>query len=169
MKFLIVIDPQEALMVGEFSTPDTTKIIPNIQKKLSNREKYDKIIFTRYNERCLDEENENPFDWSFVDELTPQDKDTVIYKDGYGSLSLVSVIYSHLPKKDYINEDLSDIEQIELCGVYTDDGIISNALILRSAFPNTKIIINSQCCAGTTYKSHIEAINVMKKCQIEII
>ena len=58
---------------------------------------------------------------------------------------------------------------IEICGLCTDICVISNALILRALYPDTPIIVDAKCCAGTTYENHIAAIKVMKSCQIDVI
>ncbi|MBR6580483.1 MAG: cysteine hydrolase [Ruminococcus sp.] len=60
-------------------------------------------------------------------------------------------------------------DEIELAGVCTDICVISNAMILKTFFPETKIIVNSKCCAGVTPESHSRALEAMKMCQIDVI
>lgn len=60
-------------------------------------------------------------------------------------------------------------DEIELAGVCTDICVISNAMILKAFFPETKIIVNSRCCAGVTPESHNRALEAMKMCQITVI
>ena len=64
--------------------------------------------------------------------------------------------------------DIENIE-IEICGLCTDICVISNAILLKNAFPNNDIVINSKCCAGTTPEAHKAALAVMKNCQIEVV
>lgn len=47
--------------------------------------------------------------------------------------------------------------------------MVSNALMLRSAFPNTEITVDASCCAGVTPDKHKAAMEVMKSCQINVI
>jgi nicotinamidase-related amidase len=61
------------------------------------------------------------------------------------------------------------IEEIELCGLCTDICVISNAMILKSAFPEARIAVDGNCCAGVTMESHQTALDAMKAVQIEII
>ena len=61
------------------------------------------------------------------------------------------------------------IEEIELCGLCTDICVISNAMILKAAFPEAKITVDASCCAGVTMESHNTALNAMKAVQIEVI
>ena len=60
------------------------------------------------------------------------------------------------------------MEEIELCGLCTDICVISNAMILKAAFPEVKISVDASCCAGVTVESHNTALNAMKAVQIEV-
>ena len=61
-----------------------------------------------------------------------------------------------------------DLDEIEIFGLCTDICVISNALILRAAFPNTKITCLANLCAGTSPINHVNALEVMKSCQIDV-
>ena len=61
------------------------------------------------------------------------------------------------------------IEEIELIGVCTDICVISNALLLKAFLPETRICVNSSCCAGSSPEHHDLALDAMKLCQIDII
>lgn len=60
-------------------------------------------------------------------------------------------------------------DEIHICGLVTDICVISNALILKSIFPERKIIVHESCCGGTSKEAHDAAIKVMKSCQIDIV
>ena len=60
------------------------------------------------------------------------------------------------------------IDSIELCGLCTDICVISNAMILKAAFPEAAIAVDAACCAGVTAESHQTALNAMRSVQIEI-
>lgn len=62
-----------------------------------------------------------------------------------------------------------DIEEIQMLGVCTDICVISNAMILKAAFPEVPIKIIADCCAGVTPESHNNALAAMKMCQMEIV
>ena len=59
-------------------------------------------------------------------------------------------------------------DEITLCGLCTDICVISNALLLRAALPETEISVYEPACAGVSEESHEAAITVMKSCQIKI-
>lgn len=69
-------------------------------------------------------------------------------------------------------DDLGDLgeplDEIQICGFCTDICVVSNALILRANFPNTKITVISDLCAGTSEAAHDAALTVMKSCQIDV-
>lgn len=57
---------------------------------------------------------------------------------------------------------------IELAGLCTDICVISNAMLLKAALPETPISVDSACCAGVTPASHANALEAMKMCQITV-
>lgn len=83
-----------------------------------------------------------------------------VEKDTFGSIDeLPAVIEEFCPENPF---------EIHICGVCTDICVISNALILRSAFPYAKIVVDANCCAGTTKENHLAALEVMKANCIEV-
>ncbi len=60
------------------------------------------------------------------------------------------------------------IEEIQIIGVCTDICVISNAMIIKSAFPEVPVRIIADCCAGVTPESHKTALDAMRACQIII-
>ena len=57
----------------------------------------------------------------------------------------------------------------DIYGYCTDICVISNAMVLRAAFPETEIEILSDCCAGVTPQSHQTALDAMRACQFTIV
>ena len=53
-------------------------------------------------------------------------------------------------------------------GLCTDICVVSNALLLKAALPETEIFVDGACCAGVTPESHRAALTTMKMCQIQI-
>ena len=58
---------------------------------------------------------------------------------------------------------------IELIGLCTDICVVSNALLLKAAFPEATIRVSSGCCAGVTPEKHKAALETMASCQIDIL
>ena len=83
-------------------------------------------------------------------------------KFGYVNLANDSLIMTNT----YFSKD--KCISIELVGVCTDICVVSNALILK-ATTDIPIYVKADCCAGTTPQKHMEALDVMKSCQVEVI
>ena len=57
---------------------------------------------------------------------------------------------------------------IELCGVCTDICVVSNALLLKAALPETDLVVDSALCAGVTPEKHEAALETLRSCQVEV-
>ncbi len=168
MKYLIVVDMQNDFITGSLGSEHAEKIVPDVVKKVKNFA--GKVIFTRDThfadymqtqegkklpvQHCIKDTD----GWQICDELKDYAND-VVDKITFGSINLPEML------KDYGDE----IDEIELCGLCTDICVISNAIILKANFPETKIIIDGKCCAGVSAESHKTALEAMKAVQIEII
>ena len=167
MKTLVVVDMQNDFIDGSLGTNEAQSIVPNVARKIEEyRVKGDQIIFTRDThqknyletqegkklpvEHCI----EGTDGWQITDELTVKEEDLVINK----------VTFGYTWDKNIIKGT-----EIELIGLCTDICVISNALVLKAVFPETPISVDASCCAGVTPKSHENALEAMKMCQIEII
>lgn len=168
MKYLIVVDMQTDFITGSLGSKDAEAIVPAVVDKVKNFD--GEVIFTRdthFDDYLQTQEGKNlpvvhcikdTEGWQICDELKPYVK-TAVNKVTFGSMDLPSII-----KKSGEN-----IEEIELCGLCTDICVISNAMILKAAFPETRIAVNALCCAGVTKESHNTALDAMRAVQIEIL
>ena len=80
----------------------------------------------------------------------------VVDKPTFGSAKLAHIAAQLAP------------EEIELVGVCTDICVISNAMLLKAALPETRITVDAACCAGVTAESHENALRAMEACQVEV-
>ena len=69
---------------------------------------------------------------------------------------------------EYLKEN-KELECVTLVGLCTDICVISNALLIKAFLPEVKIFVDEACCAGVTPQSHVNALEAMKMCQIEIV
>ena len=168
MKYLIVVDMQKDFINGSLGSKLAEKIVPKVVEKVKNFD--GKVIFTRDTHfadymqtqegkklpvpHCIKDTD----GWQICDELKDYAND-VVDKITFGSVDLPGIL------KDYGNE----IDEIELCGLCTDICVISNAMILKASFPETKIVVDGKCCAGVSVESHKTALEAMKAVQIEIL
>lgn len=168
MKFLVIVDMQNDFISGSLGSDAAKAIVPRVKAKAEDFP--GEIIFTRDThssnylntqegkklpvKHCIKGES----GWEICDELKMYAKN-IIDKDTFGSVFL----------SDVIREFPEDPDEIELCGLCTDICVISNAMILKAEFPEAKISVIGNCCAGVTEESHKTALNAMNACQIEII
>ncbi len=119
-------------------------------------------------EHCIEGED----GWNFAPELenaldgTDPEVCHIVNKPTFGSYMLPSEILDELMAH---NKAVDDIEKIVVYGYCTDICVISNAMVLRAAFPETEIEILSDCCAGVTPESHQTALDAMRACQFTIV
>ncbi len=66
---------------------------------------------------------------------------------------------------NYVNNEA----HITMMGICSDICVVSNALLLKAHYPDAHICVDTKGCAGVSEKSHQEAINTMKACQIHLI
>lgn len=167
MKYLIVVDMQNDFITGSLGSEHAQKIVPHVIQKVKNFD--GKVIFTRdtHSDNYMHTQEgtklpvlhcvKGTIGWQICDELMPFVNE-VVDKITFGSVELPDILRSH-------NEE---IEKIELCGLCTDVCVISNAMILKAAFPETTIEVDSMCSAGVSVESHNTALNAMKAVQIEV-
>lgn len=178
---LIVIDAQEDFIRGSLGTPEAQKIIPRLQAIVKEYMiNGDTVIYTLDTHTRKDYKNSQEgrklpvehciygeFGHKIIEELEEvssryQNNDSYeILKSTFGSYELVELIAYKFGSIDPLT--------IELCGVCTDICVVSNAIMLKNAFPEAKIVVDRNGCAGTTPENHEAALKVMKCCQIDVI
>ena len=168
MKYLIVVDMQNDFITGSLGSALATAIVPRVSEKVKDFD--GKVIFTRdtHFENYMDTQEgkklpvshciKDSDGWQICDELMPY-AETVVDKLTFGSIELPRLLESYG----------EPIEKIELCGLCTDICVISNAMVLKAAFPEVPIAVDSSCSAGVSVESHNVAIDAMRAVQIEII
>ena len=180
-KVLIIIDMQNDFIDGVLGSPEAVKICGNVAEKITNWDG-NKIIYTldtHINEIYpLSVEGQKiPFhcainSWGHnIHDLVLNALTNYLYninhktydieKDTFGSVDeLLACVEEICPKNPF---------EIHICGLCTDICVISNALILRSAFPQAKIYIDAKCCAGSTPENHNAALKIMEANCINIL
>ena len=168
MKYLIVVDMQVDFITGALGSPLATAIVSNVVEKVKSFD--GKVIFTRdthFEDYMNTQEGKNlpvphciknSDGWQICDELKPY-ANVVVDKLTFGSIELPKILESFG----------ESIEKIELCGLCTDICVISNAVLLKAAFPEVPITVDSSCSAGVTVESHNTALNAMRAVQIDVI
>lgn len=172
-RILIVVDMQKDFVDGSLGTKEAVSIVDNVCKKI---ETFDGDVIVTYDthfanymetqegkhlpvSHCI----KNTEGWNLDDKVQiTLDKRPykVIEKPTFGSMELVEYI-----KSSYNPSEM----EIVLIGLCTDICVVSNALLMKANFLETKVVVDASCCAGVTPESHEAALLTMKMCQIEIV
>lgn len=172
-KLLIVVDMQKDFVDGALGTAEAVAIVDNVVKKIEN---FDGDIIATYDthpENYMDtQEGKNlpvphcikgTDGWALnakVQAALDKKGFTAIEKPTFGSVDLPEYI-----KANYNPDEI----EIELIGLCTDICVVSNALLIKANFLETKVSVDASCCAGVTVESHNAALLTMKMCQVNVI
>ena len=172
-KILIVVDMQNDFVDGALGSSEAVAIVDNVVDKIKG---FDGDIIATY-----DTHNENYMQTQEGSRLPVLHcvKGTVGWElnsavksalDTKGFVSIEKPTFGSTELVEYIKQkyDPADIE-IELVGLCTDICVVSNALMLKASFLETKISVDAKCCAGVTVDTHNAALTTMKMCQVNVI
>ena len=173
-KILIIVDMQNDFITGALGTEEAKAIIPKILRKILDYKPSERYITmdTHFDNYLTTQEGKNlPVShciegtegWELEEHIksTSVKDDNIICKSSFGCLGLINKIAKLYTQDTEL--------KVELVGVCTDICVISNALLIKSAFPEVEITVDASCCAGTTPEKHKAALEVMKSCQINVI
>ena len=176
MKVLVVVDMQNDFIDGALGTKEARGIVPKVEEKIKGFD--GKVFFTRdtHEDNYLDtQEGKNlpvvhcvkgTKGWELHPQIERLRESLPVDKPAFGSVELSHAI------KEYFMEEMAlcgeALESITVIGLCTDICVISNAMILKAVFPEVPVVVDAACCAGVTPKSHKNALEAMKICQIKV-
>ena len=186
MRVLVIVDCQVDFVNGALGSMAAQSIIPHMRERIKQYADGETLIL--FTKDTHDEDYDRTLEgyhlpvkhcvrgtpgWSLV-------KDISTLADGYSNFLIFSneeVVRSRILKETFGSIKLCeilkqyeyDITDITFMGFCTDICVVSNALMARAYLPNTRIIVDASCCAGTTLEKHLAALEVMKSCQIDVI
>ena len=171
-KILIVVDMQNDFIDGALYNAEGVKIVPNVIEKING---FDGDIIATFDTHYGDylstlEGKKLPVEHCILGtkghELNEGVKKALENKN---CVYMTKYTFGTFKIAEYIKANYErDGFEIELIGLCTDICVVSNALILRAAFPNAVIKVDPSCCAGVTVESHNAALMTMRACQIDI-
>ena len=175
-KVLIAVDMQKDFIDGSLGTKEAAKIVDNVAREI--KKDYDFIVCirdTHYDDylstnegkhnpvvHCIEGSEGWQINKTIEDALNSRDHGSYMFinKPTFGSEKLIEVLKEADRKES--------IESITLVGLRTDVCVVSNALMVKAAFPQIPIKVIPDCCAGVTPKTHKATLEIMKMCQIDI-
>lgn len=173
-KLLVVVDMQKDFINGSLGTAEAQAIVPNVIKKIEGWDgdivatldtHDDNYLNTREGHflpipHCILSTDGHCIDTDVFNALQNKGNGgSVMFlnKPTFGSVKLQQAAVT--ARYDYI----------ELVGLCTDICVVSNAMLLKAALPETDIAVDASCCAGVTPEAHDAALRTMASCQIVIL
>ena len=191
-KLLVVVDMQRDFVNGKLGFQDAIDITQNVVNKINKylRDDDGLILFTYDTHSTIGLNKQNYFEtregkylpvmhceensegWKLIDEIDSLIKDInldhKIYKIKKWNKFGIG-INEFINNKDFFDNHINSIDQIEICGVVTNLCVLSVAISLQNIFNNADIIIDKECCASPDKVLHDQTINIMKNLQMKII
>ena len=171
-KLLVVVDMQKDFVDGALGSAEAVECVPHVCNKIRAFDGKIIVTFDTHSEDYMNtrEGKMLPVPHCIKGEAGHMLNDQVkaaldgkdyigVEKPTFGAVNLPEIV------KEYMGTD--DFE-IELCGICTDICVVSNALILKAAFPEVEISVDGKCCAGVTPEKHNAALETMRSCQINV-
>lgn len=171
-RFLVVVDMQKDFVDGALGSAEAVAMVPDAVREI---ERFDGEIFATFDTHFEDYPDtaegkklpvkhciEGTDGWQLNAEIQAAlDKKgfTAVKKYTFGSTELPTLIRARAGDEPF---------SVELIGLCTDICVVSNALILKAAFPEAPISVNASCCAGVSVETHLAALSTMRCCQIDI-
>lgn len=188
-KLLIVIDCQNDFITGALRNEEAIRKLPDVVKLIKEHE--GTVIATRDTHFTKDQIKAWPMEpgVAYEDSLEGKLLPVPHCIKGTPGWQIADIVLEALEEKNtngmkkyHVIDKLTfgykdwekelkfyDFDEIEICGFCTDICVVSNALLLRAIYPNKKITVNGNYCAGVTVDTHKAALTTMKMCQIDVI
>ena len=172
-KILVVVDMQNDFVEGSLGTKEAMEATDHAVKKLKD---FEGIVYvtldTHYQNYLQTAEGRKlpvvhcvrkSYGWRLHEKILNAlmgRKYNLIEKETFGSTGLVDEIAEWKSRGEI---------EIELIGLCTDICVISNAMLIKAVTPEMAVCVDGRCCAGVTQKSHENALEAMRMCQVEIL
>lgn len=168
-KLLIVVDFQNDFVNGSLGFPEAAALADGISAKI-NEYKNDEIIYT------LDTHYDNYLDTKEGQKLSvPHCIKGSAGHCLYGDTKYLLRDKKYFEKNTFPSLELGkylegkNYDIIELCGLVSNICVLSNAIIAKSACPESEIIVDSSLTASPDKTLHEKELDIMRGLQITVI
>lgn len=173
MKLLIVVDMQNDFVNGSLGTPEAAGIVERVAEKIRGWG----------GEICVTQDTHGP---EYLETQEGQLLPVPHCIKGTAGWRLNPVVEAALAEKERVYtytkptfgcralaadlaERKEEIEAVEIIGLCTDICVLSNALLLKAFLPETPITVDAACCAGVSPRSHQNALDALRGCQVKVV
>ncbi len=172
-KVLIIVDMQKDFVDGSLGSREAVAIVDGVVDKIKSFDGDIVVTLDTHGENYMETQEgkhlpvphciKGTTGWELDEKIRAELKRheyKIFEKPTFGSTELPEYL-----KQTYGNDEIA----IELVGLCTDICVVSNALLLKANYPESKISVDASCCAGVTPESHRAALTTMKMCQISVL
>lgn len=171
-RLLVVVDYQNDFVSGALGFEKAKALCPAIAAKIEEyRMQNDEIVFTmdtHGQDYLQTQEGKNlPVEhciqgtqgWELYSGIAPlkQPEDVCFHKGSFGSQAL----YAYVKERSY--------QSIELCGVVSNICVLSNAVLCKTAAPQTPVIVDANCTASNDDRLNEQALHILQSIQVQVI
>ncbi len=163
-KALIVIDMQNDFITGSLANPSAEAIVKPIAEKIASfdgtviatRDSHDKNYLETSEGKalpvihCVIGTEGWKIETNIADAILKKEDRLILNKATFGTFEW----------------NLSDYDSVEIVGTCTDICVVTNALIIKTMYPDCRVTVFSSLCAGLTPEKHLAALETMRSCQI---
>ncbi|MBQ5440682.1 MAG: cysteine hydrolase [Firmicutes bacterium] len=174
MKVYCVIDMQNDFIDGALGTPEAQAIVEPVANFLRNLDYEHEVIATRdthYNDYLETNEGKHlPVEHCLIDSHGWQiNEDVAEALDALDARIIDKPNFGISPERWAQSLENVDVTEVVLFGLCTDICVISNALAMKTAYPEIPVKVYSDLCAGVSPESHEAALLTMKMCQVDVM
>ena len=169
-KLLIIVDMQNDFIDGALANPAAQAIVPGIVELAKNWEGRICVTYDTHKEKymetqegrnlpvphCILNTNGHKLN-AAIDEVTHNRVCYTVYKPTFG--------FDNWKQYGFDNH----FDEVVVVGTCTDICVVSNVLAIKAAYPELKVTVIENLCAGLSPEKHAAAIEVMKSCQVNVI
>jgi nicotinamidase-related amidase len=169
-KLLIIVDMQNDFIDGALANPAAQAIVPGIVDFVKNWTGKIGVTFDTHQENYLEtQEGKNlPFAHCIINteghrlnaQIAAVTNDRVnytVFKPTFGFAGWGQYGFD------------SHFNEVVVVGTCTDICVVSNVLAIKAAYPELKVTVIENLCAGLSPEKHAAAIEVMKSCQVNVV
>lgn len=169
-KLLIIVDMQNDFIDGALANPAAQAIVPGIVELAKNWEGRICVTYDTHKENYMEtQEGRNlPVPHCItgtvghklnadIEEVICNRISYTVYKPTFGFADWVQYGFNF------------HFDEVVVVGTCTDICVVSNVLAIKAAYPELKVTVIENLCAGLSPEKHAAAIEVMKSCQVNVI
>ena len=172
-KLLVVVDCQKDFIDGALGFEGADKIIPGIITRIGEyKASGDEVVYTldTHTEDYMNtQEGRNLPVPHCIKDSEGFALDSVLAPHLEGCRAFEKPTFGSLDLGNYINENASKYDVIEVCGLVSNICVISNAVMAKAAAPEAQIIVDRALTDSFDKKLNDETFDILKGIQVTVL